>query len=283
MVPRRARRPWLLAVGTVLSLWASPLAIASSGGMSYEKPPAVTSASCSTGERWSCHPQTSLTLRGDDLDTVKSVEFLGHTGKADDRRATPVRASAHRLIVIVPVAATSGPLRARTASASARSKRALRISPADSAAAAPMDASGAGTFPIRGKHDMGQSATNNFGGQRNHGGQDMFAACGTPLVAVRDTKVQYAAFQDRAGNYLVLQDAQGQSYVYMHMLRPALVRRGQTVRQGQQVGLVGETGRATGCHLHFELWTAPGWYTGGSAIDPLSQLRAWEASPHTHN
>ena len=129
---------------------------------------------------------------------------------------------------------------------------------------------------------MGQSPTNNFGGPRNHGGQDMFAACGTPLVAVRDAKVQYAAFQDRAGNYVVLQDPQGQSYVYMHMLKPALVRRGQVVRQGQQVGQVGETGRATGCHLHFELWTAPGWYTGGKAIDPLPQLQQWEAAPHPH-
>jgi murein DD-endopeptidase MepM/ murein hydrolase activator NlpD len=132
-------------------------------------------------------------------------------------------------------------------------------------------------FPIAGKHDLGQTDTNDFGGARNHGGQDMFAKCGTPLVAVRPAVVQFAATQDRAGNYVVLQDASGQSYAYMHMRDPSLVAKGTKVRAGQRVGYVGETGRASGCHLHFELWTAPGWYEGGKAIDPLPELRRWDA------
>ncbi len=132
-------------------------------------------------------------------------------------------------------------------------------------------------FPIRGKHNFGYGATNDFGGERNHGGQDLFAACGTPLVAVRPSVVQFADFQSRAGNYVVLQDATGQSYAYMHLRDPSLVKKGAKVRAGQRVGYVGETGRATGCHLHFELWTAPGWYTGGVAIDPLPELRRWAA------
>ena len=44
-------------------------------------------------------------------------------------------------------------------------------------------------FPIRGRHDLGQSATNEFGGGRGHQGQDMFAACGTPLVAAQAGRV----------------------------------------------------------------------------------------------
>jgi len=132
-------------------------------------------------------------------------------------------------------------------------------------------------FPIRGAHDLGQSPTNNFGGPRGHGGQDMFAKCGTPLVAVRPGKVLIERFQERAGNYVVVQDGTGQSYVYMHMRDKSLVPKGGLVEAGQPIGYVGETGRASGCHLHFELWTAPGFYLGGKAIDPLPELTRWDA------
>lgn len=133
-------------------------------------------------------------------------------------------------------------------------------------------------FPIRGPHDLGQSATNDFGGARRHQGQDMFAACGTRLAAARAGTVKFAATDARAGNYVVIAGAgSGLDYVYMHMRAPATVAKGQQVFTGQKIGDVGDSGNADGCHLHFELWRAPGWYTGGSAIDPLGLLRAWDA------
>lgn len=132
-------------------------------------------------------------------------------------------------------------------------------------------------FPIRGKHNLGYTATNDFGGPRDHKGQDMFAACGTPVAAARGGRVEYAGYQSAAGNYVVIDGDSGQDYVYMHMRLPPLVRTGQKVFTGQQIGEVGETGRAQGCHLHFELWSAPGWYKGGAAFDPKPQLRAWDA------
>ncbi len=132
-------------------------------------------------------------------------------------------------------------------------------------------------FPIRGRHDLGRSATNTFGGARRHKGQDMFAACGTRLVAARGGTVTFAGREARAGNYVVISGPDAQSHVYMHMRRPSPLRKGQRVLTGQAVGEVGDTGRASACHLHFELWTAPGWYQGGTAVDPLPELTRWDA------
>jgi murein DD-endopeptidase MepM/ murein hydrolase activator NlpD len=130
-------------------------------------------------------------------------------------------------------------------------------------------------FPILGPVRFGTGVAA-FGGGRGHQGEDTFASCGTPLVAARGGKVKYAGYHARAGNYLVIDnEGVGTDYVYMHLRDVALVRTGDRVRTGQPIGFVGQTGAASGCHLHFEIWTAPGWYSGGSPIDPLPTLRAW--------
>ena len=63
----------------------------------------------------------------------------------------------------------------------------------------------------------------------------------------------------------------------MHLRDPALAGKGARVRTGDPIGFVGDTGDASGCHLHFEEWAAPGWYTGGAPFDPLADLKAWDA------
>jgi hypothetical protein len=132
-------------------------------------------------------------------------------------------------------------------------------------------------FPIAGAHTYGEG----FGAQRSahvHQGQDVMAACGTPLVGVHGGTVKFAGTQSLAGNYVVLSaDDQSADYVYMHLRDPALVKKGDAVTTGQTIGFVGRTGDATACHLHFELWPAPGWYTGGQPVDPLPTLKAWDA------
>ena len=131
-------------------------------------------------------------------------------------------------------------------------------------------------FPIRGRHGYGEAEAR-FGGGRGHQGQDVFAACGTPLVAVRGGNVQVRDYHGRAGNYLVI-DGAGTTfdYVYAHLRDPARVDVGERVFTGQPIGFVGRTGHATACHLHFEIWSGPGWYAGGAPLDPLSRLRAWD-------
>jgi hypothetical protein len=58
--------------------------------------------------------------------------------------------------------------------------------------------------------------------------------------------------------------------------QPARFRTGQMVRTGQKIGEVGESGNASGCHLHYEMWGPPGWYEGGSFLDPTPALRRWD-------
>jgi murein DD-endopeptidase MepM/ murein hydrolase activator NlpD len=134
-------------------------------------------------------------------------------------------------------------------------------------------------FPVDGRHTFGEGAAA-FGAGRGghpHQGQDVFADCGTPVVAARGGVVRHKDFQAAAGNYVVIDgDGTGHDTAYMHLRDPAPVDEGDRVATGQVIGAVGDTGHADGCHLHFELWTAPGWYSGGEPVDPLPALKRWE-------
>jgi murein DD-endopeptidase MepM/ murein hydrolase activator NlpD len=135
-------------------------------------------------------------------------------------------------------------------------------------------------FPILGRHEYGMSA-GRFGAARSghtHQGQDVMAACGLPLVAVRGGTVQMSTWDNAAGNYVVI-DGRGtpNDFMYAHLAEPSPLHEGETVRTGQPIGIVGDTGDAQGCHLHFEMWGAPGWYEGGSPFDPLPYLQKWDA------
>ena len=249
---------------------------AGTGGASVPEEPELAQAVCEDETLWECSRGAKLTLRGESLSEVRKVRFVGRRGRKDNRTVRPTRKNSHQIDVRVPHSARSGPIAVVSAAGDrARSPKRLRVrkpqrSSALTAEGAPaVAANGDGVFPVQGKHTYGDG----LGAGRGHGGQDIFARCGTPLVALFDATVQWAKWQNRAGNYVVLQAADGQSYTYMHMQAPAQVRKGQTVRAGQRVGRVGDTGRASGCHLHFEQWTAPGWYEGGKAIDPLPLLR----------
>jgi len=135
-------------------------------------------------------------------------------------------------------------------------------------------------FPVRGRHDYGGAGAR-FGAGRaghSHQGQDVFAACGVPMVAARGGRVQYSGYHSAAGNYLVIDGAGTElDYAYMHLAEPSPFRAGDRVYTGQRIGSVGETGNAQGCHLHFELWGRPGWYEGGRPFDPLSSLESWDS------
>jgi murein DD-endopeptidase MepM/ murein hydrolase activator NlpD len=125
-------------------------------------------------------------------------------------------------------------------------------------------------YPIRGPHELWEG----FGGARHHEGADVGSPCGTPLVAVGTGQVSMNEYHSRAGNYVVI-DLKGTVYdiAYMHLVKPASVPVGQIVAPGQIIGYVGQTGNASGCHLHFELWEGE-YYGGGAAIDPVPFLES---------
>jgi murein DD-endopeptidase MepM/ murein hydrolase activator NlpD len=139
----------------------------------------------------------------------------------------------------------------------------------------PTAPSGSMVFPVAGPHTFGQG----FGAPRSghtHQGQDIMAACGTPLVAVSRAKVKWVSFQSLAGNYVVIRNKkQHQDYMYAHLAARASVTKGQVVQPGQQIGIVGQTGDATACHLHFELWLGK-WYRGGHPVDPMPYLQTYQ-------
>lgn len=112
-----------------------------------------------------------------------------------------------------------------------------------------------------GRRNLGMG-TSNF-----HRGVDVAAPSGTPIVAARAGTVTYAGWSNRGYGYLVrVRHAGGAESWYAHASR-IFVSVGESVGQGQSVGLIGSTGISTGPHLHFEL------HVGGSAIDPLGELR----------
>jgi hypothetical protein len=134
-------------------------------------------------------------------------------------------------------------------------------------------------FPVKGKHNYGGAGAG-FGAGRSghsHQGHDVMAACGLPLRAARGGVVKTKQYHGAAGNYIVIDTAaSGVDMAYMHLRTPSPYKVGDRVRTGDQIGVVGTTGSSTACHLHFEEWSAPGWYSGGSPFDPLADLKAWD-------
>lgn len=115
-----------------------------------------------------------------------------------------------------------------------------------------------------------------IGAGRGHEGQDMFAAPGTPLVAVTDAVVLETGDDGGRGNYISIYDrAADRTYNYFHMMEPALASAGERVSAGQQLGRLGCTGSCWGYHLHFEERVGRSSY--GPVLDPMPLLEQLKA------
>ncbi|MCF6315229.1 MAG: DUF5930 domain-containing protein [Marinosulfonomonas sp.] len=102
---------------------------------------------------------------------------------------------------------------------------------------------------------------------RMHSGTDFAASHGTPIYATADGVIYSAGWGQGYGKLVKIQHAFGIETRYAHMSK-ILVKVGQRVSRGQQIGAMGNTGRSTGTHLHYEV------RVGGKAVNPMTYIKA---------
>jgi murein DD-endopeptidase MepM/ murein hydrolase activator NlpD len=98
-----------------------------------------------------------------------------------------------------------------------------------------------------------------------HTGYDIDGEMNDPVYVTASGKVIAVGYDNEFGNYIIIDHSHGIETEYMH-LNKILVKRGESVSKGGQIGLVGTTGRSTGSHLHYEV------HKNGIQIDPKPYL-----------
>ena len=103
------------------------------------------------------------------------------------------------------------------------------------------------------------------GMRRFHNGVDLAAPVGTPVFASMSGKVAMLGYNPTYGKYLILTHPEGFQTLYGH-LDAFRVQKGQSVKQGQRIADMGNSGYSTGSHLHFSI------FRRGEPIDPFEYL-----------
>lgn len=102
----------------------------------------------------------------------------------------------------------------------------------------------------------------------NHKGIDIAAPVGTPIYAAADGVVTAAGSASGYGNRIIIAHGNGLSTLYGHMYANTIVvSPGQSVKRGQKIAEVGNAGRSTGPHLHFEV------LKGSTPVNPMGYLK----------
>ncbi len=102
---------------------------------------------------------------------------------------------------------------------------------------------------------------------RPHNGMDMAGPVGTPIYATADGYVTFAGRQSGYGNLIIIQHEFGFTTRYAH-LSAIHVEKGERVSRGERIGDMGNTGRSTGSHLHYEV------HVNGTPVNPSQYIKA---------
>ena len=121
------------------------------------------------------------------------------------------------------------------------------------------------SFPVNGSYRQSSGFGPRWG--RMHEGLDFAGATGTPIVAGGSGTVVFAGRQSGYGNMIDIRHANGFMTRYGHLSR-IHVTEGQRVSRGEHIGDMGNTGRSTGPHLHYEV------HRNGTPVDPSTFIRA---------
>ncbi|WP_083394496.1 murein hydrolase activator EnvC family protein [Planococcus donghaensis] len=128
--------------------------------------------------------------------------------------------------------------------------------------------------PAAGRYTSGFGGRDIGDGAETHLGYDIANATGTSVVAAADGYVSFAGVMGGYGNVVILTHSiNGQTHatVYAH-LNSINVSVSQFVSQGEQVGGMGNTGRSTGTHVHFEVHVGPWNGSRSNAVDPAQYI-----------
>lgn len=117
-----------------------------------------------------------------------------------------------------------------------------------------------------------------FSGYSFHQAIDIFISYGTPVYAANNGTVVSVSYSPaRAsggngyGNYIIINHNNGYYTLYAHMSSIARgIKAGSTVGRGQVIGYIGQTGDATGPHLHYETWVGAPWGSSSYHFNPLT-------------
>jgi murein DD-endopeptidase MepM/ murein hydrolase activator NlpD len=97
-----------------------------------------------------------------------------------------------------------------------------------------------------------QDPLKNTTANKMHWGLDIKAPAGTPVLSAGEGKATVITGHNDYGNFVVIDHGNGLQTAYAHM-DSVSIKNGESVKQGQEIGKVGNTGRSTGPHLHFEV------------------------------
>lgn len=105
-----------------------------------------------------------------------------------------------------------------------------------------------------------------FTGQKEfHAGLDIASRSGTKIFATANGRISHAARKTYIGNQVVIDHGHGRVSKYGHM-KKILVKRGQKVKRGDVIGILGNSGRSTGPHVHYEI------RVNGTPVNPLKYI-----------